>query len=177
MNFPNKTQDEEMSMEDILSSIRKYVAEEDTKYAEKSSARTQEKLRDCQYSPDTGNTITLDEGDVISAEEPAGLPEIADNPNIYREVSTLSQNVAPAPTEELKRGSPFEQLANALNSYGKREKKQPSSSEEKKSFETMTAHQLLASLAEVFIKQWIDTNLGQIVETMVLQEIEKIKSE
>jgi cell pole-organizing protein PopZ len=162
MNFQDKNSNEEMSMEDILSSIRKYVSEEDNSKKPQPSASQQ------PYEKET--VINLEKSDVVDdnfKEAPLEQEEDHTSLQTYNESSDLIENVY----STKKKAGPFDKLTEALNSYGRDKTKT-----EKKNG-SLTVDQLFRTIAEQLIKEWLNKNLDTIVEEMVLREIEKIKSE
>ncbi|MDR2667309.1 MAG: DUF2497 domain-containing protein [Holosporales bacterium] len=165
MSFPKDN--EEMSMEDILSSIRKYVSEGDNK------SQVDQQLEN-EVCCDNEKVVELNEANVVNANEADKsainkVSSVADIPVSYEEVSTLSRSVF---SEKGKMPSPFDQLTNALNAYGKNK-----SDVGKQNKKGVTVDQLFASIAEKVIVEWVDANLRSIAEEIVLREIEKIKAE
>jgi cell pole-organizing protein PopZ len=166
MSFPKDNQ-EEMSMEDILSSIRKYVSEGETK------PQNNEQQHECDVHCDDEKVVKLNESDVFiednSSHSDKKASVVADIPVSYEEVSTLSKDVF---CEKRKVSGPFAQLTNALNSYGKNKM-----DVDKQNGGTLTVDQLFISIAEKVISEWVDKNLKSVTEEIVLKEIEKIKAE
>ena len=159
MNFQDSNSKDEMSMEDILSSIRKYVSEEGDK-------KEPETASDNSDAPQE-NVIKLDETHVSRETEPVVMPAASESSKIYEEQSTLAENVV---SVKPRRPSPFEQLTNALNSYGRRKAEQKESS-------SVTVDQLFSGIAERVIREWLDNNMEKLVEKIVQREIEKMKAE
>lgn len=171
MNFSN-TPDEEMSMEDILSSIRKYVSEEDErKNADSSIPQHNEE----EHYNDTDSVIKLQEANIVSPISVENSSDIPSEESVisYNEKSTLSESVVSAPQPAIKK-NPFGQLADALTSYGK--SKISSKSQDKKE-SSPTIDQFLTAISEKMIEKWINENLNDIVEKIIIREIEKMKSE
>ncbi len=174
MNFSNSPSEEEMSMEDILSSIRKYVSEEDEKRNTPSSSNTSETGMDAFSNINSTNNmdsvIKLDESNIVSPEstkEVISTPVNTEQPITYEEKSSLSKNVHKE--EKPIKKSPFGQLADALTSYGKKSSEQKTNSP--------TVDQFFTAIAENVIEKWVNENLHKLVEKIVLREIEKMKSE
>lgn len=170
MNFSNMPTDGEMSMEDILSSIRKYVSEEDEK--KNSNSDTDSHAENTIYGNDLDSVIKLQESNIVSPETESNISvKEKEEPVVtYEEKSTLSENVVNSPAPSRK--NPFGQLADALNSYSK--SKSSSKPQEKSS---PTIDELFTSIAEKVIEKWVNENLNNIVEKIVVREIEKMKSE
>lgn len=180
-NFNNTN--EEMSMEDILSSIRKYVSEEDAK---KSAPNSQTNYPEPapeifrSLSPENETVISLDESHIIDRQyhSPAEhFPDIrtvasSATPMTYEEKSDLAEEVVLTAPKKNNKSGPFDKLTDALKSYGK-------SKTQNESYNTNspTIDQFLASIAAQQIGKWIDENLQKITEEIVMREIEKIKSE
>jgi cell pole-organizing protein PopZ len=159
MNFSNINPDEEMSMEDILSSIRKYVSEEDEK-RESTLSNPEKDYREEQV-------IKLQEENVISNHEPVRKTEPVFS---YPETPAEPAKVAEKP---IRKSNPFGQLTEALNSYGKAKPKQ----EAKSDTFAPTINEFFLSVTERIIEKWVKENLQGIVEQIVVREIEKMKSE
>lgn len=178
MSFLNEIPDDEMSMEDILSSIRRYVSEEEEK-----------KTSDDSYSTKSMNgpedkVIKLDASHMVSTSQK--VEQVVENespypekPEVYDERSTLSSSVSDkgvkaesTPSSQRKPG-PFEQLTNALNSYGRRKQEKPAA----QFCGTQTVDQFFSEIVAMVVQKWIDANMESIVEKIVMREIEKIKSE
>ncbi|MDO4975478.1 MAG: DUF2497 domain-containing protein [Alphaproteobacteria bacterium] len=174
MNFSNTPSEEEMSMEDILSSIRKYVSEEDEK--KNASVNTPQCIEEEHYN-NTDSVIKLQKSNIVSSDSIENSQPIVnvstEEPLIsYNEKSTLSENIVT--NSEPTKKNPFGQLAEALTSYGKN--KATSKPQEKKE-SALTIDQFLTRVTEEMIEKWIDKNLNNIVEKIVIREIEKMKSE
>ncbi|MBQ7524440.1 MAG: DUF2497 domain-containing protein [Alphaproteobacteria bacterium] len=159
MNFQDSNPNDEMSMEDILSSIRKYVSEEGDK------KETEPVNNDVEVPQE--NVIKLDETHVSRETDPEITPATSEPSKIYEEQSTLSENVV---SVKPKRPSPFEQLTNALNSYGRKKSEQKESG-------AITVEQLFSGIAERVVREWLDKNMERLVEKIVQREIEKMKAE
>ena len=85
------------------------------------------------------------------------------------------QNTSNSQSEEdreYKASGPFNKLAEALKTYGKQKK--PSISEVNSN---MTVDQFFRTVIESYIQKWAAENLKKLVEQIVLQEIERLKSE
>lgn len=172
MSYTNKNPDDEMSMEDILSSIRKYVSED--KPAENSAENKEAIVPEMDNDAEKDNVINLNESQIVR-EHVDAKPELkAPDAQVYNEKSTLSAGVVdPVPSIVRKKPSPFEQLTNALNSYGKNK----AAKEKANIAGSCTVDQLFSDMAEKVIQQWVDSNMETFVEKIVMREIEKIKAE
>jgi cell pole-organizing protein PopZ len=162
-------------MEDILSSIRKYVAEEGAVKNEDSA----EKERNTNDGNITGpgeeaNIISLGADQVMGHEGPSlgqgpvfrPSPQVTDSLR-YTEQSSLAEEVITIP----KRPGPFDKLTDALKSYGKPKLK----GDDKTEMEIVC--NFFRSIAEERVDKWLENNMAEIVEEAILREIEKIKSE
>lgn len=190
MNYSDTNRDDEMSMEDILSSIRKYVAEEGEKNAPQHlMPQTQQTERPSEetISPSISEpVIRLSESNIVSEDMPneqvSAVPQKAsyEDKATYQERSSLSMSVTSGETSsqksdniisKAKRPGPFDQLTKALNSYGRKkdvEQAKPTG---------VTVDQLFSTIAERIIQKWVDDHMNEIVEKLVMNEIEKMKSE
>ncbi len=172
MNFSNGNTEEDMSMEDILSSIRKYVSEESDKAKDQSN--TDEKMID----EEQGNIINLNASHLAGSADQAEVPQLnRDEAETYEERSSLSTSVIDSTEDDTgprdgKKPGPFAQLTNALNSYGR---KKPEHVKESK--QSMTIDELFTKIAEKTIQEWVEKNMPNLVEEIVSREIEKMKSE
>ena len=172
MSYTNKNPDDEMSMEDILSSIRKYVSEDKSdEHNEENKDGVSEEI---DNDAEKDNIISLSESQIVRDKiEVQPEPKESDT-QVYSEKSTLSAEVVnPEPTIVRKKTSPFEQLTNALNAYGKNKVAR----ERSNTAGSRTVDQLFSEIAERVIQQWVDTNMEIFVEKIVMREIEKIKAE
>jgi cell pole-organizing protein PopZ len=160
MNKHDTNPKEDMTMDDILSSIRKYIAEEDEDNAKKTST---------QDSCEQDSIITLGKNDVVGIQEDADPESLPEAVNIYEEVPDRSINRL---SEQLKRTGPFDKLTEALNSYGRHKDRNID-----KRAGAMTVDQLITIIAKEVIDTWVRKNLRTVVEEIVMKEIEKIKAE
>jgi cell pole-organizing protein PopZ len=154
----NSDRDDDMSIEDILASIRKYVTDPG------SPSVPQDKEETSQQDDNSGNlghdenVISLDKSQI--AEEKEGGEELSIDAALYAE-STPASGVTV---------SPFGKLTNALKSYGKPK-------EQNVRPESPTIDKFLEEVAKPIIEKWVEGNLEQIVEKIVEREIERIKNE
>jgi cell pole-organizing protein PopZ len=136
--------DKEMSIEEILSSIRKYVSDvEET--GQQAMSSSQEEIVVKERSEDT-EFIKLDKSQIIE--------------NETEETNYSKENPSDL-TRQSKTGV-FDKLTEALKTYGK--PKQPQYDHEVYQF------------FKLIIKEWLDKNLPQIAEELVMREIEKLRS-
>ena len=188
--------DEDMSMEDILSSIRKYVSEEDISKSNKFTSspnvfpqgnNTQqdninnEKVINLDASnvfpQENNDTITSSnvESDPLQNYDIDNLTKSTNNNTFSKNNNGPSNNIEDIinnNTNVSGQNSPFNKLAEALKSYGKQKKSKTS----ELSY-NMTVNQFLRTIVESYVQKWMDENLKKIVEQIVLKEVEKLKSE
>jgi cell pole-organizing protein PopZ len=178
--------DEDMSMEEILASIRKYVSEEPpVKEAERPLEASP--LSESPYRPE-GVRRSSSPTNASRAEVPVFAPK-----NSFED-SSLFVTSSSEPSEEdyaitretlnsrpplnesiyetkttAAQHNPFAKLAEAT-------KKEALSSEAPSAAGKMnlTLDQLIGDLAKPMIQRWIDQNLSQLVEKMVADEIAKM---
>ncbi|MDR1233733.1 MAG: hypothetical protein LBJ92_01090 [Holosporales bacterium] len=188
MNFANnrgggRRQDDEMSMEDILMSIRKYVAEEGAESSEKAigkdfddSQKYQPELSSGNFKEDkvislSGDYVVTNNDDTGSIDENEIPRATAPHDSIrYTEQSDLVEDIATVPQ---KKGGPFDKLTDALKAYGK----EKGDNGGRKDIEKEIIYKFIKSIAADEIKQWISDNLREIATEFVVVEIEKLKSE
>ena len=177
-----KKYDYDMSMEDILSSIRKYVSDEDDKKSDKNESLDQNMNFEDVF-------INLDESQIASDDE--AEEDCFDESRQREEHSSHSQNIEREPVvnhvvepqhassaqnaQKKVSGSAFNKLADALKSYGKNDVQKEEKSFLKNKDVTMT--QFLTAVSGKIIEDWAEKNLRKIVEEIIVREIEKIKSE
>ena len=176
--------DEDMSMEDILSSIRKYVSEEDISKSNKFTSSPNENKdiinNDKVINLDASSVFSQDNDDNINNVKTSTMESdtlqrydvdnlIGNNNNNIIKNNTVDNNKELNGTEN---GSPFNKLAEALKTYGKQKKVKMSDLSY-----NMTVEQFLRTIVESYVQKWMDENLKKIVEQIVLKEVEKLKSE
>ena len=146
-----------MSMEDILSSIRKYVAEEDLSKTSKQ--------KECVSDNNSANS------DIIDLDECSVSDKMVSDFN--ESEKSLNETSAPVLNTESQEttSSPFNKLAEALKAYGK-----PKKTKTQINF-GMTVDQFITAIVEEYIHKWAAENLKQLAESIILREIEKLKSE
>ncbi|MCX7338192.1 MAG: DUF2497 domain-containing protein [Alphaproteobacteria bacterium] len=139
-------QNDDMSMEEILASIRRYVVDETMP----SPGRPEVDRPEIQQ-PERGEVIRLTE-----AYEVARPPQ----PPIQKPQEPIQREPASST-------GAFSRLAEVAKKAERQESAVPPSS-------SVTVDHLFAEIARPMIKQWLDKNLPDIVETMVNKEIERI---
>ena len=190
----NYKQDEEMSMEDILSSIRKYVSEGEASTLpssddQSSGTSTDFHDYDCantnqnSYSEENGNVISLGMEDIAEKTDDVVLPpkqnisEDAYTSGSIRDLSAENDTGNSNYSHEYKtnnetrgNGSPFNKLAEALKTYGARKKNTELNIK-------MSVEQFFRTVTENYLQRWMDANLKKVVDEIVRKEIEKLKQE
>lgn len=132
------------SMEEILSSIRKYVADE---------------VDDTVYEDNEEDTFDLNEDHLSN-------PMSGNNNSKKVHDSGIDSDI-----EE---GSIFTRLANTIkNQY----KPQNENKNINKNAFDVPVSQFLHDIAASIIEEWCNNNLRQMIEEIVMQEIERLKSE
>ena len=181
--------DEDMSMEDILSSIRKYVSEEDVSKSNKFTSSPNEPQdninNDKVINLDASSIFPQDNNDSIKSgtteSDPLQHYDIDNlinnnNNNTFSKNNNnnINNNIEDSNSNQIESGqnSPFNKLAEALKAYGKQ--KTPKTNELNYN---MTVDQFLRTIVESYIQKWMNENLKKIVEQIVLKEVEKLKSE
>lgn len=170
-----KRDDDEMSMDDILASIRRYVADE-------TSTEPMDKL---SSSLDQGTAFPERESHQKaffdeSAPEVIHLTEKKESSNSF-ESSFAGINERDkhhdlkASHETLVSEKAQTISSNAFSRLAETARSSPASFKNS-SFEgnNMTLDQLISELARPMIKQWLDTHLPSLVESLVNKEIERI---
>lgn len=200
---PETKQDEEdMTMDEILASIRRYVTEDQNPSREGgASSSLGQQSEPFRAEP---SLPSQPKADIPSAalretsyEKPYDLPERGKEHISSRDLPPASWDSSPAPEK------------NISSSLGKNAQVRPSSPAEvpyspkgvteettisaaatalsklaamgqehhhASSGNALTLDRLITDLARPMIKKWLDENLPQIVETMVQQEIERIRN-
>ncbi|MBQ9440946.1 MAG: DUF2497 domain-containing protein [Alphaproteobacteria bacterium] len=183
--------DEDMSMEDILSSIRKYVSEEDVsksnKFASSQNEQQDNMNNDKVINLDASNIFPQNNDDNIKTgtiePDPLQNYDIDDlinnnsNSTFNKRKNSVNNNSIEdgiiSSQNESGQNSPFNKLAEALKAYGKQKKVKTTS---ELSY-NMTVEQFLRTIVESYVQKWMNENLKKIVEQIVLKEVEKLKSE
>ena len=169
----SKSEDGDMTMDEILASIRRYVADEPSGDIKRSS-----------LPPEVGpmpQRHRLDDIDreiirLTEALEVKPHHSVQEQPSVAQEISDIRGEIMaedpPILSESANQASSqaFQNLADSLRSARVSEFHDAA-----KISPEMTVENLLCGLARPIVKQWIDENLSQIVERMVAQEIEKLK--
>jgi len=171
-----RREDEEMSMEDILASIRRYVADDSQESVERLASAFQNSESSYRERPAYGErprgpssfesapeVIHLTERHeakvtpFVETMEPRSAPDSRREPEpkvVPEEVQTASSDA-------------FSRLSEAV--HRKPAEPKPTSTEG-----SVTLDHLIGELARPMIKQWLDANLPKIVESMVEKEIARI---
>ena len=175
-----KRDDEEMSMEDILASIRRYVADEapSEQMDRSSSSYNQEAAfqerrpyqqthEDPSFDASTPEVIHLTE-----RREAAPVPSFADtmDQNSRLDPKFTSETLVSEKAQTVS-SQAFSRLADATRPQTPPSFKATSPSSGGNS---LTLDHLISELARPMIKQWLDNNLPSLVESLVNKEIERI---
>lgn len=176
--------DEDMSMEDILSSIRKYVSEEDVSKSNNKFASSPNEQYDSNINND--KVINLDASSVFPQDTNDNIKSgtIEPDPLQHYDIDNINSNTSSnfnnskSNEENINnqndsgQNSPFNKLAEALKAYGKQKKVKTNELNY-----NMTVDQFLRTIVESYVQKWMKDNLKKIVEQIVLKEVEKLKSE
>jgi cell pole-organizing protein PopZ len=159
-NFDKDNRNDDMSMEDILASIRKYVSGD----GENNQSKGEQKQ-------DTSVDINQDEV-VINLEKSQIADPSTKNIDPKEVVEKELSNVMYTKSETLvsNTNNPFERLTNTLKECDFPKKQD-------KNHKMLTIDKFLEQLATPMIEKWLDSNLEQIIERVVDKEIEKLKDE
>lgn len=180
-------EEEDMSMEEILASIRKYVSEETTAketterpieqpLAKAESSYRQEGMGSSRRSTPSNEGYedsvfvprnTFEDSSLFNATSQEDLPE--DYPITRETLKPRPQQGAHFDKKpDMPTQNPFARLAEAT-------KKEAQTSTSASSTRTnLTLDQLIGELARPMIQRWLDQNLPKIVEQMVAEEIAKM---
>jgi uncharacterized protein len=172
---------QEPSMEEILSSIRRIIAEDEPGAQPASAADAPADL------PPTGDDEDEDD-DVLELTEVVGgpaapLPPVATAPPVE---AASPPSPAPAPVPDLpeSHAMPAQAIVDSLvspvaanastNAFARLAK--AAGSDEKRSVAVggVTVEQLLVDLLTPMLRDWLDKNLPEIVERVVEQEVKKL---
>ncbi len=169
--------DEEMSMEDILSSIRKYVAEEDNSKQNPHATDYPAPHEGSNSNPSMGledNVITLEQEDVADTSDRVPTSANVDNTqdhfdNLFNDGEGDIKNSS---DNELHKNisSPFNKLAEALKTYGKHKRNSELNLD-------MSVEQFFRTVIENYLQKWMNANLNRMVEDIIKREIDRLKSE
>jgi len=176
--------DEDMSMEDILSSIRKYVSEEDVSKSNNKFNSSPNEQHDSNINND--KVINLDASSVFPQDTNDNIKSgtVEPDPLQHYDIDNINSNTSSnfnnskSNEENINnqsdsgQNSPFNKLAEALKAYGKQKKVKISELNY-----NMTVDQFLRTIVESYVQKWMNENLKKIVEQIVLKEVEKLKSE
>lgn len=152
----DKKEDDDMPMEDILASIRRYVSEEPN------SEKTTEEFFDenqREKTLDYTNTIRLTKEQEISDPSSKTIARKKEDQSL---LSKETQRLSAMAFDKLKKVS---------------EKTIETKKEERKILEeSTTLDTFVRDTVEKYVQIWLDEHLPGIVEEMIAQEIEKIKN-
>lgn len=193
----NFEETEEMSMEEILASIRKYVSDDSHAVINHSLKTSADHQHPKKYDDDV--LVLTDE--VIEIDMPKA-PEFQSNSTAESSFDTKRWNnqdhsseptrsikdvnfsddsfakPTPSSSEEIptKIGISEKTLSDTANAFSRLTEfsKNPMQPNNPGNSNTITLDHLISELARPMIKQWLDTHLALLVETLVSKEIEKI---
>lgn len=153
-----KNEYNDTTMDEILSSIRKYVSDEsEEKYVENHE----------EDDEDEEIFIDLEEENLYNKENERQQQKTQNNR------TKVNENQKTQTQQQLNnRSSVFNKLTSALRSNKKQVLKS-----DVLNVEDMSMTQFLNQIAKRTIEEWCERNLRDIVEEIVINEIEKIKSE
>ncbi len=153
---------DDMSMDDILKSIRKYVSEE---AAQKHEQQQVPQQQDVVSPVDEHSTepIILPAENIVTEEEVQNTTPVINDPLVYSETSKVDN-----------KSQPFNKLSEILRI--KKESDRKDYVVQQKS-SGITLDEFFRKIAVEAVEKWISLHLRNIVEEIVQREIEKIKSE
>lgn len=181
-----KRDDEEMSMEEILSSIRRYVADDsELNAAEKTIIPPRGGLEDSYvvhpayetyghtshhsyFEPAPEDVVRLTE----AYEAPSPVPE-STGPREFRPASPMPSSSSDTLLSEKAKTSSTQAFSKLMETASNppQQKETPVTSS---ATAGVTLDHLITDIARPMIKQWLDNNLPSLVESLVNKEIEKI---
>ncbi|MDR1488573.1 MAG: DUF2497 domain-containing protein [Holosporales bacterium] len=185
-NFEDKN---EMSMEDILASIRKYVADDISDSNEQQSSTlvnsTEEKtpgeaiikLNESQIINDKVSSETYPS--FSGGKTTNNVLDMGSNDDnaVYNEakVHESEANIANSEQEKSisKKGNPFNKLSSTLKEYGK-PKNNNDQIEQKVA--SLTLDKFFSDIATHAIETWVKNNLESVAQEIIEREIRKIKN-
>jgi cell pole-organizing protein PopZ len=158
-NFNKDDKNDDMSIEDILASIRKYVVDD----GENNQSKDEQQQDTSTDINQNGIVINLEKSQISEPDnsEQQEMESEESSTIMYTKSEILASNTST---------NPIGKLTNALKSYG-------STKKQDKSPEMLTIDKFLEKVATPMIEKWLENNMEQIVERMVDREIEKLKNE
>lgn len=178
--------DEDMSMEEILASIRKYVAEgttersaepqspADSPYRQEEStgrAKNRRAENSRHEEPVFAPKNSFEDSSLFAKatqEQKDFVEEYAVTRETIKNHPTASDDLIEQKVENVSQGNPFAKLAEVARKEAQSVTAQPTNNS------NQTLDQLIGDLAKPMIQRWIDQNLPEIVECMVADEIAKM---
>jgi cell pole-organizing protein PopZ len=163
MNNANRRQEEDMTMDEILSSIRRYVsgdtqemvvAEErprDVPFSNTSSYAHDDPYQNVSKSPD-----------VVRLTSAFEVPHTKQTPPVFAEQPTYDLHQETRSVNK----NPFEKLSEIVNNTP------PSQTEPTPA--SLNLDQVFRKMAEDMIQQWLDKNMPAITENLVQKEIQRL---
>jgi hypothetical protein len=162
----NRRQEEDMTMDEILASIRRYVSGDG-----QDGSAPEEHLRETQFSsppsyayqeedtykntPKAPDVVRLTSEFEVPRDRPA-QPTFAERSSY--EVSSQEKNYHAK--------NPFEKLSEAVKKNASVEQEPPHGA--------LNLDQIFRKMAKDMIQQWVDKNMPSIVETLVEKEIQRL---
>lgn len=173
--MPEASKDQDQSMEDILQSIKRIIADEDDVAAPASTGsdvlELTEILAEEAAPPKIDEPITLPDLDAPAPEPAMPAPEPAPEP-----MMEAAPPAAPAGAESLLSEEALSASLAALNPL-----KEPPPAPKAEPIETpvfrsgATVEDLVVESLKPMLKAWLDTNLPQIVQELVEREVRKLR--
>lgn len=181
--------DEEMSMDEILASIRKYVTDEKPENTEKNSSSSVVNLNNSRgpygihLSPE--KIIAEDEEEIYDLEdsfEDDQASEQTDAANIIEEYKSTTTKQS----ETVKEDTPSQEepilstdsshlITQSFSKIIDLQKKNTLKQQEQlSSFSSMTIEEMMMAALKPMLKEWMDQNLPRLVEKVISKEMEKI---
>lgn len=175
-----KRDDEEMSMEDILASIRRYVADEtsseqldrpSSSYNQETAFQERRPYQQTHEGPSFDGEIPEVIHLTERREAAPAAPKFADTmgQNSRSEPKFTSETLVSEKVQTVS-SQAFSRLAEAARPQASPSFKAAPSS----GANGLTLDHLISELARPMIKQWLDSNLPSLVESLVNKEIERI---
>ncbi|MHA1558568.1 MAG: PopZ family protein [Alphaproteobacteria bacterium] len=170
MQAEEKKSGEEVSMDEILASIKRYVSSDEK--SESGFRVKEEKENDINDTADTSDDTDSD--DIIhltdsSPEASKDMNEAEEMEDVqHAEESKEPDLLSPELQESTKEA--FSRLADSFKSCSLHELQDNNKKESK----AITIEKFVETLASPLIKEWLDTNLSNIVESLIKKEIQRV---
>jgi cell pole-organizing protein PopZ len=174
--YDDERQTEDMTMEDILASIRRYVSDENKKNDCPEEENTKIEFDTLGKDEDvielSSDSLIENHAEVVDLSKREVVSKETEVPLTYSEKSTISREVVdqePMEPRQRREGRPFEKLTEALKMYGK--PKEDTSCKRR----IISIEEFLISVIRPVIEEWIERNMPKIVEESIEKEIQKMK--